>query len=246
MSDHSRTVTIARRYAGPPSSGNGGYTAGLLAAYAGAAGLPTTVTLRRPPPLETPLTVETTASEAAGPTTRIMKARDVVAEAAPGVFVADPVPAVPAGDAKDAESAYGGLTAHPFPGCFVCGTARDDGDGLGLRPGLFAPGRTGCLWTPHPSLADETGRVPAMFVWAALDCPGGWTSDLDARPLVLGRMTATTADHVTAGTAYTIVGRLLGEVGRKTSTATTAYDPDGQVVGRAEHVWIAVDPAAFG
>ena len=58
-------------------------------------------------------------------------------------------------------------------------------------------------------------------------------------------MTASTSDHVTAGTAYTIVGRLLAEEGRKTLTATTAYDDEGRVVGRAEHVWIAIDPTRF-
>ena len=33
--------------------------------------------------------------------------------------------------------------------------------------------------------------------------------------------------------------------GRKTFTASTLHDSDGRVVARAEHVWVAVDPAAF-
>jgi hypothetical protein len=241
MTDPARTVTIARRYAGPPSSGNGGYTSGLLAAYAAGPGRPVTVTLRRPPPLETALTVDVGDGSA-----RLVSDGVVVAEAGSGSLAADVVTAVAPDTARGAEAAYRGLSDHPFPGCFVCGTDRAAGDGLALRPGLVAPGRTACLWTPDPNLADEAGRVGPEFVWAALDCPGGWTSDLDERPLVLGRMTAITADHVTAGRTYTIVGQLLGEQGRKTTTATTAYDHDGQAVGRAEHVWIAVDPAAFG
>jgi hypothetical protein len=234
-------VTIARRYAGPPSSGNGGYTSGLLAAFVTSPpGRPVTVTLRRPPPLDTPLDV--TVSDGGATLTA---GGEVIAEAAPGAFTTDPVAAIPVSDARAAESAYRGLTDHPFEGCFVCGTARAEGDGLRLRPGLFAPGRTACVWTPHPSLADDADRVAPLFLWSALDCPGGWTSDLDTRPLVLGRMTATTDRPVEVGSAYVIVAQLLGEDGRKTFTASTAYDSTGQVVGRAEQVWIAIDPARF-
>jgi hypothetical protein len=48
------TMTIPRRFRGPPNSGNGGYVCGMLARHiAGAA----EVTLRAPPPLETELSV---------------------------------------------------------------------------------------------------------------------------------------------------------------------------------------------
>ncbi len=56
-------LTIARRFNGPPESGNGGYVSGRLAqAYTAEFGeLPEDakieVTLRKPPPLETPLTL---------------------------------------------------------------------------------------------------------------------------------------------------------------------------------------------
>jgi hypothetical protein len=45
----------AARFCGPPGSGNGGYTAGRLAAMIGN---PAETTLRRPPPLETGMRVE--------------------------------------------------------------------------------------------------------------------------------------------------------------------------------------------
>jgi hypothetical protein len=242
MSDSTTQVTVARRFAGPPTSGNGGYTSGLLASYVARPDQPVTVTLRTPPPLETVLAVQ---HDTAAGSTRLQNGDSLVAEASTGSFTADPVPAVSLADARAAEASYRGLHDHPFPGCFVCGTGRIEGDGLCLRPGLFAPGLTACVWSPDSSLADDLGRVAQVFVWSALDCPGGWTSDLDARPLVLGRMTASTDEHVTPGASYTIVGRLLAEQGRKTITATTAYDDENRIVGRAEHVWIAVDPALF-
>ena len=45
---------IDERFHGPPGSGNGGYTCGVLASFVNQ---PAQVTLRRPPPLERPLSV---------------------------------------------------------------------------------------------------------------------------------------------------------------------------------------------
>src|SRR5690606_1123346 len=47
-------VRISRRFCGPPASGNGGYSCGLLARYLKG---PVEVTLRLPPPLEEALSV---------------------------------------------------------------------------------------------------------------------------------------------------------------------------------------------
>ena len=47
------SLVIPSRFCGPP--GSGGYACGRIAAYADG---PVTVTLRRPPPLATPMTVE--------------------------------------------------------------------------------------------------------------------------------------------------------------------------------------------
>ena len=48
------SVTIERRFCGPPSSANGGYFSGVTAAVAGAS---VAVRLLRPPPLDVPLEV---------------------------------------------------------------------------------------------------------------------------------------------------------------------------------------------
>jgi hypothetical protein len=93
-------------------------------------------------------------------------------------------------------------------------------------------------------IADPSHAAPE-FVWAALDCPGGWTSDLVARPLVLGRMTAAVVRLPLVGHPVVVVGKLLGIEGRKTFTATTAYDDEGHLVGRAEQTWIEIDPSIF-
>ena len=49
-------ITVHRRFNGPPKSGHGGYVCGLIADRIGTSA---EVTLRAPPPLDRPLTVET-------------------------------------------------------------------------------------------------------------------------------------------------------------------------------------------
>jgi hypothetical protein len=239
-----RPFLVASRFRGPAQSGNGGYTAGRLASFIDTPGQPVTVTLRRPPPLDTELQVGPS-SEDAG--IELWNGEQLVASAAPGAFQADPVESVDFETATSARSSYRGAVDHPFPHCFVCGPARVPGDGMRLAPGLIDEGRTACSWLPDPSLttAEDRSLVGVEFGWAALDCPGGWASDLEARPMVLGRMTASVTAALRAGRAHVVVGRLLREEGRKTFTATSLYDDDGRLVGRAEHTWIVVDPTTF-
>jgi hypothetical protein len=106
-------------------------------------------------------------------------------------------------------------------------------------------GRTACTWTPDASLGDHDGRVTPAYVWAALDCPGGWTGDLEGRPMVLGRISARVSVPVVVEETYVVVGGLLGSEGRKTLTASTVYDSAGLECGRASHTWIHVDPSQF-
>ena len=67
--------------------------------------------------------------------------------------------------------------------------------------------------------------------------------------MVLGRMTAVVDTLPLVGEPHVVMGQALGQLrgtdGRKTFTASTLYDPDGRIVGRAEHVWVAVDPTTF-
>ena len=48
-------ITVERRFCGPPTSGNGGYVCGRMADFVDG---PAEVTLRMPPPLDTPLAIE--------------------------------------------------------------------------------------------------------------------------------------------------------------------------------------------
>ncbi|MGZ4495729.1 MAG: hypothetical protein ACXVWU_13580 [Nocardioides sp.] len=252
-------LIIATRFRGPARSGNGGWTAGSLAEQVPAPGGETAptieVTLRQPPPLEVALDVETLPADAVtgGPLTVLTFGGSRIAEAREVDAVLDPVEAVEPAAAEAAMSRYAGLRSHPFPGCFACGTDRAEGDGLRIFPGpVDGPDTVASLWRPDPSLAevsdlldDGIARVGVAATWAALDCVGGWSEDLEGRPSVLGRMTARVDALPVVGETHVVVGRRLRSDGRKTFTASTLYDADGRVVATAAHVWVAVDPSVF-
>ncbi|GAA1539471.1 hypothetical protein [Nocardioides humi] len=235
-------LIVPHRFNGPARSGNGGWTAGALAATLPAQGIgtPVMVTLRQPPPLDLPMPVLPTAAGAT-----LTHDGKPVAEAVYADNRPVPVAPVPASVAAEAEPGYPGHRTHPFPTCFVCGPDRRVGDGLRIFAGpLPAHGRSGpddervaATWTPHES------AVP--IAWAALDCPGGWASDLEGRPAVLGRITTEVRSLPRTSERYVVVGEVRGIEGRKTHTAATLYGPDDEVVAAAEHVWIAVDPREF-
>ena len=233
-------LLVPHRFRGPARSGNGGFTAGALASLLEGEPLGRTVrvTLRQPPPLDTPMPV--TDGVAVDGTGAVVAAAEVVDDAL------IPVGAVDHATASTASASYAGRERHPFPTCFACGTGREPGDGLRIFPGRVdddADGRArvAAPWTPDPSLADDL----LAATWAALDCVGGWTSDLDNRPMVLGRMTARIDALPVPGAPYVVVGGARGEDGRKVHTAATLWSPDGAALGVAAHTWIRVDPDSF-
>ena len=240
-------LVVAARYRGPARSGNGGYTSGALAALAPGDWSAVTVRLSQPPPLDTAMTVTRSEDLLVAEVDGAEVARALRADHDPV-----PVPAVDLETARAAEAAYPGLTSHPFPTCFSCGTGREPGDGLRIFPGPVADGRVAATWTPHPSVAadwheytDATREVGHAVTWAAMDCAGGWAADIGERLMVLGTMTARLDSLPAVGEEHVVVGEARGESGRKRMSAASLYDASGRLVGTAEHVWIAVDPDAF-
>lgn len=230
------TLTVHSRFRGPAESGNGGYVAGRLATHLGgelSAG-PVTVTLHSPPPLDVPLDVLSDENGAA-----LRDGETIVAAAAVGdESLLDVVPAVPVDEARAAMGSFPGLTNHPFPECFVCGPQRRQGDGMRLFPGRLGDGRTACVWDVTAELIDTVGT--AVVVWAALDCPSGWSAPIEGRPMVLGRMTAQVDGVPDDGESCVVMGRYLDNEGRKTWTRSTVHGQDGRILGRAHATWIAL------
>jgi hypothetical protein len=170
------TIRIAARFRGPEHSGNGGYTAGLVAAaLAPAPGQAVEVTLRRPPPLERELRLAC----AAGAARLLDGEADEVELATARLATLDlevlPPPAFAEAEAVSAH--YVGHRHHGFPQCFACGPARAPGDGLRIFPGRLpdqadATAPVAAPFVPDGSLAGADGQLGAEMIWAALDCVG--------------------------------------------------------------------------
>jgi hypothetical protein len=228
------TIVIERRFHGPPASGNGGYTCGVLSSFVNE---PAQVTLRSPPPLDRPLAVVRRGRKA-----ELFDGNRLVAEAERTELEPLDLPSPPSlAEAEAGAAAYTGFREHAFPSCFVCGPERAEGDGLRIFAGPVAERSTlvAAPWTPAADLCREDGRVRREFVWAALDCPGAFAVGYpDRGETLLGRL----AVHVHAlpqgGEQCIVAGWPLGEDGRKLYAATALFRKSGEALAWARATWI--------
>lgn len=235
-------ITIAKRFCGPPSSGNGGYSCGRLAAFIGN---PAEITLRAPPPLDARMLVERRDGAV-----RLMHGDQLVAEGRSAQLELD-VPTPPSLDeAAAAGRRFSGLRHHPYDTCFVCGPRRRAGDGLRIFCGPWKDGRVAGTWTPDASLAGGDGFVAPEFLWSAIDCPGSWSvigrDDPDAPAGVvspgalLGRLTGHVVQPLRIGEPCTALGWFLGTEGRKYHVGTAIHTGAGELVAYSKGTWIAL------
>ena len=225
-------LRIASRYCGPPDSGNGGYSAGLLATHLSG---PVEVTLRSPPPLETPLEVDTSSD-----LVRLLEGSRLIAEARTTALKLE-IPEPPSFEhATELSRFYIGHRKHHFPTCFVCGPARAAGDGLRIFPGSEHPGEhVAAPWTVDAGLAGPDGTVGPELVWAALDCVGYFAVGSPEYPVaLLGRITAEISSAPQVGEKCVVLGFSQGRDGRKLTAGTAVFGQDRRLIGRAHQTWI--------
>jgi hypothetical protein len=211
------SLTIPRRYNGPPDSANGGVSCGLLAQATGH----NEVTLRRPPPLDRAMRVEDGS---------LYDGEDLVATSTTVKVPVDAPDPVSLAEATGATARYGGWQDHPFPTCFVCGPQHPDG--LRVFPGPVREHVVAAPWVPPDD--------DPVMTWAALDCPSGWCMDLPGRPLVLGRMALTSLASPSPGAEHVVMGWLLELDGRKVRTGSALYSAAGDLLAVARQTWVAI------
>ncbi|MEO6470280.1 MAG: hypothetical protein ABIR57_00535 [Aeromicrobium sp.] len=236
-----KTITIDPRFNGPDHTGNGGYVCGLIAGQLKGPESPRTASLRLPPPLGVPLIWD----QGDGYATLLASPGVVVGTATPGTFKDEVLASPTLAQAQAGTEAYPGFHNHPFNHCFTCGTAREEGDGLRLFTGPISDSTVAAPWSPHEAFGEEDGSIGVPIMWAALDCPGGWAADFTLHPIVLGRMTAEIYRRPVVGEQCLSIGGLQRRDGRKFFTNTALYSLEGELLGRAEQIWISIDLADF-
>ena len=225
-------ITIPARFNGPPASGNGGYSCGLLAAHLRG---PACIRLHVPPPLDTALAVRR-----AGDGGVALYAGDTLVASGRSGSPGLEVPAPPSeAEARRAMKDFPWYQGHFYPTCFVCGPERQHRDGLELYPGPV-PGTPlwACLWRPAPDLLDGANHVRPEILWSALDCPGYYAAMGSARkPALLGELAGELHRAVPADHPLVVFAWPLGRDGRK-FFAGTAIARAGEVVACARSTWI--------
>jgi hypothetical protein len=241
------TITIPRRFCGPPKSGNGGYVCGMLAKHIPGAA---EVTLRTPPPLEKALTT-------VGKDDGSWELRDDNVAVAAGRPVSLELSHVERASFAEAAEAEQNPVVKPhehlLPMCFVCGPQRAPGDGLRIGAGILARPVSdrpvvAATWTPSSNLGDSDGFVAPEFLWAALDCPTGYacscdktTGDFDQSPILLGRMSARIDARPRPGERCVITAWETSRDGRKRIAEAAAHGESGALLAVARATWIVVD-----
>ncbi|MFH5208901.1 hypothetical protein [Antrihabitans spumae] len=229
-------LTIDSRFNGPPASANGGYACGRIAAFVDG---PSRVTLRKPPPLETELSVHRDDDGIV----RVVADGVVYAEVRsidPGILIAPARPTIAEAEAARNRHPGNGIR-HLLSDCFVCGPERSNG--LHVSPGILVghDDVTASPFVPDATVGDADGVVPSEIVWAAVDCSSYPAVALQSGPIcLLGQLSVVQRRPIHVGDQLVAVGWTLAVSGRKYRTAAALVDTDGVTVAQSEAVWIAL------
>jgi hypothetical protein len=234
-----RAVNIPSQICGPPDSGNGGYTCGLLASTLGGNA---EITLRKPIPLNAEMRIE---PRNGVPGVVLLHGDELIAEGNSADWEVHQVPRISFEMAATASKKSPAFQGHPFPTCFVCGPDREYLDGLRIFPGpiqLDGKDFFAASWTPYPWLGDSQRHVREEFIWAALDCPTGFAGGFPSYgTLVTGRLGAKMIDHVRVGEKCVLLSWQLGIDGRKHHAACVLIGENGSVKAQSYGTWIRLD-----
>src|SRR5689334_1566990 len=229
-----RSFAVPARFCGPPDSGNGGYTCGIVARELDGV---IECTLRSPVPLDVPLDIERTQTGGI-----LRHGGKVIVEANPTTISVVPPPPIRLEAATAAMSSSFALDArHPCPTCFVCGPKRKVHDGLRIFPAAIDEKIHAAAWLPTAVFGDSRQLVALEFLWAALDCPTGFAAGFPiAGKLVTGRLAVEQLQPVHIGESCLLLSWPLGVEGRKHFSAACLYqNQEPCAVARA--TWIRIE-----
>ncbi|TGK07407.1 hypothetical protein EHO59_04705 [Leptospira semungkisensis] len=236
---------LSRRFCGPPKTGNGGFTAGILVEAVGTNAAE--IRLLNPTPVETSIIMESEDGQRGAIYDNSKKPFATLKSIAEEDFPEYPLPFIPdLEDAKKISAFYPGFTTHPFPTCFVCGPKREVHDGMRIFVGP-APEQVGFEnlmvghWLPDGTVASEDGSVRDAAIWGALDCPGGFSAVLgEPQLIVLSKIRGKIIERPRVGEDYIVASWRLQKMSRAFKVMTAIFQSDSKrLLAIAEALWLA-------
>lgn len=233
-------LVLSQRYRGVHGVAHGGYVAGLLAK--GLDGPAVEVALRRPPPLDQPMTIERDDGRVI-----LSDTESAIAQARPATLAIEPPRTVSLAEAEEASRLFPGHSTHPFPSCFVCGPEREPGDGLRLFPGRV--GKSEVLAAPFVPVhghASADGEIGSEIAWAAFDCPQLWAlmnaaaADSTER-VVTSRLTGAVTGRLRVGERYVVVSWPAGREDDRLYADAAILTEAGETIAVARQTAVAVE-----
>lgn len=236
---------LSQRFCGPPKTGNGGFTAGILVEAAGTE--TAEIRLLSPTPVETSIIIESEKGLRGVIYDDTKKVLATLKSIADEDFPDYKLPKVPDLDeAKKVSALYPGFTTHPFPTCFVCGPKREVNDGMRIFVGPASEqiGFENLMaghWLPNESVATQNGFVRDAAIWGALDCPGGFSAVLDKPQLiVLSKIRGKIIERPITGENYIIMSWRLQKLTRAFKVMTAIFESDSKrLFAIAEALWLS-------
>jgi hypothetical protein len=229
------SICVESRFNGPRGSGNGGYSAGLVARLLGGEA---EINLRRPVPLDRALQVVRDNG-----TVQILDGDRLVVDGRAAAADPGPPPQVSRAEARLAAQRYRGSSENIFCRCFVCGKAREDSFEIFAGP-VEDRRLVATTWTPPAWTADQAGQVRPEFIWAALDCPTYFAAYMGEETAVsfLVRFSVRIEADAPADTEHIVVAWPETNEGRKREAGSALLSAEGEVLAVASA--LLVEPRA--
>lgn len=238
-------ITLSKRFCGPPKTGNGGLTAGILVEAVGTNSAE--IRLLNPTPVESSIILESEKGKQGTIYDDSKKILATLKSIEDENFPEYKLPVVPdLEDAKKISTFYPGFTTHPFPTCFVCGPKREVNDGMRIFVGP-APEQIGFEnlmvghWLPDETISSANGFVRDAVIWGALDCPGGFSAVLgEPQLIVLSKIRGKIIERPKVGEDNIVMSWRLQKMSRAFKVMTAIFKSDSKkLIAIAEALWLA-------
>jgi hypothetical protein len=226
-------LRIPAGFNGPRESGNGGYSAGAVAAFVGE---PAEVSLRSPVPLDRELEVVRDADGSV----RVLDGETLVCEGRglDRLELEIPEP-VSVNEARRAMAGYRGVADGEFSHCFVCGRARDDSFKV-FAGEIEGRKLVASTWIPPTWAEGDARQVRRELVWGVLDCPTYFATHMegDLSTAMLARISGEVVAPVEIGAEHVVVAWPIEADGRKLHAGSALFSAEGELLAAARALMI--------